>query len=164
MIICVTGSREYANLSLIRDTLYGLLNYPGRKEELTALYVGDARGVDKRAALEWKELTGLDAKTFSPDWKQYGRSAGILRNIQMIDQFKQDGGSLVLGFWNGSSTGTAQCLDYARRQGLIALEVIGFEDIQTNDNGTKKGTLKLKPWKPELTPTNFDQGQEPPLV
>jgi hypothetical protein len=63
-------------------------------------------------------MLGLDSERYAADWKQYGKRAGILRNLQMLDQ-RPD---LVLAFQRNGSRGTQHTIDEARKRG-IAVEV-----------------------------------------
>lgn len=83
---------------------------------------GDAAGADKTAA--WlAEDFGFSVEAFpvtDSDWQQYGKRAGILRNLTMLDTEPD----LVLAFWDGKSKGTRHTIEEARKRG-IPVEVVG---------------------------------------
>lgn len=80
---------------------------------------GDARGVDRVAHLHWAEALGRPYRRFPADWDRFGKGAGLIRNIEMLDENPD----LVLAFWDGNSRGTKHVIDEAQRRG-IACEVI----------------------------------------
>lgn len=80
---------------------------------------GGAAGVDTMVS---ESLAGShgEERVWLPDWDKYGRRAGILRNEQMVDEFKPHVG---IGFnWNGSK-GTDHCVKYMRTKGIPLLTV-----------------------------------------
>ena len=57
-------------------------------------------GADKLAG-QWAREHGITEKFYKPDWKQYGRKGGPIRNQQMLDIEKPD---LVVAFPGGRGT------------------------------------------------------------
>lgn len=47
---------------------------------------------------------------FIPDWKKYGRSTGIRRNKDIIDN-----SDIVVAFWDGESRGTKNSINQAKK-------------------------------------------------
>ena len=91
---------------------------------------GGARGADTYAGLYARAL-GFTETVFPADWRGKGKRAGIIRNLEMLDQ-KPD---LVIAFWVGASTGTHHTITEAERRG-IPVEVITPADLnlsQGND-------------------------------
>lgn len=62
---------------------------------------------------------GISAEGFPADWRKYGKSAGPLRNQQMIDEGKPD---LVVAFPGG--TGTADMVRRAKAAGIRVIEPV----------------------------------------
>lgn len=112
--VLVTGSRFWSNYKIIEDAI---------KENIPAGSVpiiihGEARGADdiaRKIALRncWPLLT------ISADWARYGKSAGPIRNIFMLDEFKPH---IVLGFSMPGSRGTFHCMTEARIKGIPVRE------------------------------------------
>ena len=75
MKIIVAGGRDYR---LNKDDLQKLENIEG----ITELVSGGASGVDSDAE-DWATLMNIAIKQFKPNWKQYGRAAGPIRNKEM---------------------------------------------------------------------------------
>lgn len=111
MIVLVTGSRSWRHPSLIRERLAKLP--PG-----SSIIHGGARGADMLAATTARAL-GIPETAYPADWRGRGRSAGIVRNLQMLDK-RPD---LVLAFWDGASTGTKHTIDAARERD-IPVEIV----------------------------------------
>lgn len=78
----------------------------------TAIVSGGARGADSLAK-DFAYKNGLPLLEFLPDYKEYGRKAPIMRNIQIVEN-----SDFVLAFWDGKSRGTKFTIDYARKKGV----------------------------------------------
>lgn len=106
MKVLVCGSRDWTDATAIYDRLYKLAG------PLEILH-GAARGADKIAA-DFAHTMGYETQAFPADWAKHGKKAGILRNLQMLDE-KPD---LVLAFQLDDSRGTQHTIDEARRRGI----------------------------------------------
>lgn len=144
--LLVTGSREYPRLEFVKQVIVGLATYPKRMQDISELFVGDARGVDARAAKVWRELTGRTPQIFKAEWKTQGWSAGPRRNIKMIEAWMESGGGIALAFWDGESTGTLHCMKELRKRDKLVLIPDGFQDL---NKGLTEGTLRLRVWEGE---------------
>ncbi len=111
MRVLVTGSRGWSDESVV----YGRL---ARLPADTVIVNGGAGGADQ-IAHEAALLHGHRSETYHADWEKYGKRAGLVRNLEMLDT-KPD---LVLAFWDGKSRGTAHCIAAAKVRG-IPVEVI----------------------------------------
>jgi hypothetical protein len=80
---------------------------------------GGARGVDREAGMCAKEL-GMKVDVFPADWSQHGKSAGYIRNKEMIRTC-----CCLIAFWDGTSRGTKHAIDIARG---IELPIAIIED------------------------------------
>lgn len=114
--ILVTGSRGWCDHTTINNVLS---NYD---TETTLLIVGDAAGADTIALDYWKSLNGQYIQ-FKPDWKKYGKKAGPLRNIDMINYALSDKvvSVTVLAF-NLGTPGTRHTIQEAKSRGLTVVE------------------------------------------
>lgn len=77
-----------------------------------------ANGADKIAHQEAEKL-GLRVEPHPANWAKYGKSAGFVRNKEMVDI----GADLCIAFWDGKSNGTKHTMDLAEAAG-IPVEVI----------------------------------------
>ena len=103
--------------------IIGSRDYPGSPETVataiaqhslapTAVLCGEARGPDTWGRL-WAEQQGIPVISYPADWERYGRSAGMIRNREMIGA-----SDAVLALWDGKSKGTGQAIKIARRWGI----------------------------------------------
>ena len=102
MIVAIVGSRELWVRNLGKYL----------PEGVTEIVSGGAKGVDT-CAREYALAHGIPLREFLPDYKQYGRSAPLRRNLSIIQN-----ADLVLAFWNGTSRGTKFVIDYCKIQGI----------------------------------------------
>lgn len=94
--------------------------------DLTIVH-GGARGPDTQAGL----MLADDAKieVFPADWDGLGRSAGYMRNMEMLDSNVDR----VIAFWDGKSRGTKHTINEAWRRGIpvrIYMERDGNSDTE----------------------------------
>ena len=114
MKIIIAGSRKFNDYALLKKTLDEILIDDDNYEIVS----GCCSGADKlgeRYAVE----KGFRVKHFPADWDKFGKAAGPIRNALMADY--ADG--LVL-FWDGTSKGSKNMLENARKRGLEIKEVI----------------------------------------
>lgn len=109
MNIAIIGSRNFTDFELLSSTILSYLS----ENELTATSVvsGGAKGADTLAekfALE----NHLKITVFKPDWKQFGKRAGFIRNTLIIEN-----SDIVFAFWDGISNGTKDSIDKAEKLG-----------------------------------------------
>src|SRR4030095_9238402 len=92
-----------------KGILWPLLDKLFAEDPELELIFGEARGVDG-CVLDWAVVNKCPFTIFKADWKNKGRSAGPIRNQEMVDQ-KPDK-AYFLPF--ASSIGTYDCLRRAR--------------------------------------------------
>lgn len=112
MRILVTGSRGWKNWIFIREALKGAWadwDYPA---SVTVIH-GGARGADMMADIE-AGCFGWRVKIYRPDWEQYGKRAGFIRNLEMV----KAGADICLAFILDCSRGATHCADAAERAGI----------------------------------------------
>lgn len=105
-VLAVIGSRTFSNSALLAEHM----------DEVCAAYhvsvvvSGGAKGADSLAA-NYAASRGLPVQIFEPDWAQFGRGAGPIRNKAIVNA-----ADVVLAFWDGESKGTQQALTYAKQK------------------------------------------------
>lgn len=109
--IAVVGSRGFNDYSLLERTLAPYSPF--------ILVSGGARGAD-RLAERFADENSLEKIIFKPDWNKYGKRAGFLRNIKIVDE-----SDMVIAFWDGNSPGTKSSIDLAKK-GNKELSVIRY--------------------------------------
>lgn len=108
MRVLVCGSRDWNDFETIHRELERL--------SPEVVITGGCRGADA-IAHTWAKRRGIDAPEFRANWKAYGRAAGPIRNVQMLEEGKPD---LVLAFHDNlaASKGTRDMCDQALRRGV----------------------------------------------
>lgn len=77
----------------------------------TEIISGGAKGVDA-CAREYAISHGIKLTEFLPEYKKYGKSAPLKRNISIIES-----ADLVLAFWDGKSNGTRFVIEKCHEMG-----------------------------------------------
>ena len=106
MRVIVCGSRHLTDLDLVEDVL--------KKYDISFIISGGAGGADTLAELyALKENIGI--RVYMAQWKTYGKSAGPIRNQEMLDLGKPD---MVIAFWDGVSKGTKNMIEIAQKANI----------------------------------------------
>ena len=79
--------------------------------DTTEIISGGARGID-RCAAAYARREGLKLTEFLPNYAEFGRSAPLRRNVEIIDY-----ADLVLIFWDGQSPGSRFVVDRCKKMG-----------------------------------------------
>lgn len=108
----ITGSRDLFIKEDIKKVLADLYA-KGINPKKMVMVVGDAKGVDTTAAKLWKDA-GLAIEVFKADWEEYGKKAGMLRNMEML----KSGVDYGYGFCKNNSKGTTGMLKAASSLGV----------------------------------------------
>lgn len=106
--VIVTGGRNYKNKQFLFEKL----------DELNANFIieGGANGADALAR-EYVTEKRLQGKTYYADWDTYGRSAGPIRNKEMLESNKD---AIVVVFPGGA--GTRNCHNLAIKLGMKVVD------------------------------------------
>ena len=104
MTIGIVGSRGFANEDQVRAFVRTL---PGDATVVS----GGAQGVDSWAEDEAKRR-GLSVVVYLADWKTYGKRAGMIRNVLIVNDADE-----VHAFWDGESRGTKHSITLAKKSG-----------------------------------------------
>lgn len=121
MRVIVCGGRDFTDRQLCFDSLDRLLSGLENVEIIS----GHARGADTYGE-EYAVFHGLRRKYFVADWKRYGRSAGPIRNQQMLEYAMKDT-AMVIAFWDGQSRGTKNMIEQARRA-RVKVEIVNYRE------------------------------------
>jgi hypothetical protein len=105
--VLVCGGRDYTN----HERAMIVLDEVHARQPITLIIEGGARGAD-RLGRDWAKLHNIPVHTEEAQWAKFGRSAGALRNIEMLKQSPD----LVVAFKGGK--GTAHMTLIARAAGI----------------------------------------------
>lgn len=107
MKVIIAGSRH---LLINSRTIDGIVKASGF--EITEVVSGHCRGIDTDGEY-WARRHEIPTKLFPADWKQWGKSAGPIRNNEMA-QYAE---ALIL-IWDGRSKGSFDVLNRAKQYHL----------------------------------------------
>lgn len=113
MKVLVCGGRDFNDA----EKIYDVLDAWCRVELITEVIAGGARGADWLAK-DWAIINEVEYRDFRADWGRYGKSAGILRNIEMLAESNP---ALVIAFPGGE--GTAHMVRHAKDKGYKVIEI-----------------------------------------
>lgn len=116
MNIAIIGSRTFSNYELLSVIIKNFLSENNIK--VNSIISGGAKGADSLAeqfALE----NNLEMIIFKPDWKKFGKKAGIIRNTIIIDN-----SDTVFAFWDGKSSGTKDAINKAEKLGKKVITIL----------------------------------------
>ena len=108
--IVICGSRHFTNYSVLSSALDDFLSI-FQKEEI-CIVSGGCRGADS-LALQYAQDRSISYLKYPADWKRFGKSAGIIRNFQMLEI-----ANICFGFHDGVSRGTAHMLRISRKKNI----------------------------------------------
>jgi hypothetical protein len=115
MRVLVCGGRTFSDAEL----LCGMLNHLKERFPDISIIHGAARGADQLAGA-WAHENNVSCVAFPANWDAYGRSAGHVRNGEMLSRGKPD---LVVAFPGGR--GTANMIEQATQAGVKVINVAG---------------------------------------
>lgn len=101
MKLAIIGSRTFNDYGVLKKECDNLI--------IEEIISGGAKGADslgEKYAIE----NNIKFTIFKPDWKKYGKRAGFLRNIDIINSSDS-----VLAFWDGNSKGTQHSINLAHK-------------------------------------------------
>lgn len=102
--VAIVGSRGFNDYELLRERLK---NHAGNISEIIS---GGAKGADSLAEMFADEY-GIKKTIFKAEWSKFGRSAGIIRNKDIVKNC-----DVLIAFWDGKSKGTKNSIDLAISQ------------------------------------------------
>lgn len=113
--IIVCGSRGFNDYQFLTNKLNEFIRDNPTDKQIQ-IVSGGARGADKLGE-KWynahKFSRNLSLCVFRPDWEQYGKRAGIMRNTDMAEY-----ADACIAFWDGKSTGTKNMIKQAEERSL----------------------------------------------
>lgn len=130
MRVLVCGSRSFNDRDHLIQTLEnfcverGLVTPEDKRDEYgnylpenITIINGAAKGADQMAS-DWAIVNWVPFEEYPADWEKYGRSAGPIRNIQMLNT----GIDVVIAFPRGEAKGTKHMMKIAKEAGVEVIE------------------------------------------
>lgn len=117
--VIVCGGRNFGDKNLC----FEMLNLYLGKYKNPEIVSGNTKGADSFGE-EYAKEHGLKVTVFKPNWKQYGRAAGPIRNREML-LYALEESAVIIAFWDGQSKGTMNMIDQARKAGAI-IHVVNY--------------------------------------
>jgi hypothetical protein len=113
MRLLVCGGRTYNDM----EAAFSVMDRLHRTSPITLVIQGGAKGADEIAKC-WAVLAKVECKEVKADWKTFGKSAGPIRNKQMLEMNPDR----VLALPGGR--GTANMVSQARAAGVLITEIL----------------------------------------
>lgn len=109
--IVIAGSRTFDNYLMLRQKMSWVEDQLTAREPFVEIEVfdGGAMGADHYGR-KWAEKCGYKVHEYPADWKQFGKSAGYIRNEEMANDC-----DMVVVFWDGESKGTKHMMELAKK-------------------------------------------------
>ena len=101
MKLAVVGPRTFTDYTLLSKEL--------SKYKPDEIVSGGAQGADNLAE-KYAYYAGIPVTIFKPNWDKFGKSAGFVRNSQIVEY--ADG---VVAFWDKTSKGTEHSINLAKK-------------------------------------------------
>lgn len=111
----IAGSRTATE----RHTFMALMSCEWR-ESITIVLCGMAESGADLHGKAWAIANKIPVEDYPANWAVNGRAAGPIRNQQMVDH-----ADALIAVWDGKSSGTADVIRRARREG-ITVHVLNY--------------------------------------
>lgn len=98
----------FNDYGLVAKTIEDFFTY-APDTQISAIVSGGAIGADSLGE-QYADNNLIPKLIFMPDWEKHGKSAGFIRNKDIIEA-----ADFVLCFWDGVSKGSANSLSIAKR-------------------------------------------------
>lgn len=107
MKLGVIGSRGFDDYDLMKSYLDRI----HAVEPITQIVSGGASGADSLGA-KWSDENSIYKKIYRPDWNKYGKKAGFLRNMSIVENSDK-----IIVFWDGRSKGSEHSINLCKKIG-----------------------------------------------
>lgn len=138
MRVLVCGCRNLSGYIGFKNYIYESMSIFHTQTKITKLIEGGASGVDY-VAKQWAIVNKIPIKEFPAEWDKYNKSAGSIRNQQMIDEGKPD---IVIAFWDGKSRDTLDMISRAISN-RINVSIVSLNFLEKQDDSAFVDFLDL---------------------
>ena len=105
MNIGIIGSRSFNDYDYFKEIIDFIVCACG----VDNIISGGAKGADSFAE-RYAEECKIKIIVHKPDWNKYGKKAGYLRNIEIVND-----SDIVVAFWDGKSKGTQHTINLCKK-------------------------------------------------
>ena len=107
MKVAIVGSRTFNDYDKLQEFINGVCE----KENIVidTIVSGGAIGADRLGERYAKE-NGIPTVVFFAEWNKYGKRAGIIRNVQIIEN-----SDVCFAFWDGESHGSKHDIELCEK-------------------------------------------------
>lgn len=113
----IAGSRSFNDFATMQEMMETV------PWTISAVLNGTAPGADTMGAKWAKHNQSISVINYPAPWEEFGRRAGMMRNIVMADN-----ADALVAIWDGRSRGTAQMIEEATKRNLV-VQVIKFFNL-----------------------------------
>jgi hypothetical protein len=106
--VIIAGGRDFDDFRTLSKVCMHMLQHKKNVEVVS----GTANGADKLGE-QFARFMGYPIKQFPPNWDEFGKAAGHIRNKEMGEY-----GDALIAFWDKSSKGTGGMIDIATKLNL----------------------------------------------
>ena len=106
MKLAIIGSRTFTDYQKLSSELEQFSN-------IELIISGGAIGADS-IGQQYAIEHNIPTLIFKPNWKQFGRGAGFVRNVDIVEAC-----DIVIAFWDGISKGTKHSIDLAKKKDKV---------------------------------------------
>ena len=111
--LIIAGSRGFFDPLLLETEIKKIIAFGVKFGYEFKILSGNAKGADK-LGIEAAKKYNLPFELFKPDWSKHGKSAGIIRNLEMAEN-----ADFCLCFWDGKSPGTNHMRKICKRKNVL---------------------------------------------
>ena len=106
--VIIAGSRDFNDYDLLSTKCDFLFS----QKKPTKIISGCANGADK-LRIRYAKDNGIEVLEFPADWDKHGKSAGYIRNTEMLKY-----ADALIAFWDGKSKGTKHMISIAKKKDI----------------------------------------------
>ena len=120
--IIVCGGRHFNDYARMKDEIDNVIAKFNRYVQEIEIVSGHCAGADQLGE-QYARERGYPCKVFPADWEKYGRSAGLIRNSEMIQYASEVNVPIVVAFVSPRSKGTKDTVRKAQKKGFKVVVV-----------------------------------------
>lgn len=127
MRVLVCGGRYFSDAVCLNNVLIKLQEKLAESDKkIDVIIHGAAPGADSLAG-EWAKANNIPVESYPADWNTHGRSAGHIRNKQMLVDGKPN---IIVAMPGGR--GTSNMIEISKRAGIKVLDMSEIKwDVET---------------------------------